>query len=117
MNMSVTIYHNPRCSKSRNTLALLEANNITPTVVEYLQTPPDAATLTSILEQLSIGPRELIRKGEDEYKSAKAQLDDMDDVALVEWMTKNPKVIERPVVVTDKGARIGRPPENVLEIL
>lgn len=94
--MSVTIYHNPRCSKSRKTLALLEEHNITPDVVEYLQTPPDAATLSSILKQLGIGPRELMRTGEDEYKAAKQQLADMDDAALVDWLTRNPKVIERP---------------------
>jgi arsenate reductase len=115
--MSVTIYHNPRCSKSRNTLALLEENNIAPTVVEYLQNPPNITTLTNILDQLGIGPRKLMRTGEDAYKAAKAKLDDMDDAGLIEWLTKNPQVIERPVVVTTKGACIGRPPENVLEII
>jgi arsenate reductase len=115
--MSVTIYHNPRCSKSRTTLALLEENGITPTIVEYLQNPPDIATLTNILGLLGIAPRELMRTGEDEYKAAQAQLEDMDDAGLIEWLTKNPQVIERPVVVTAKGACIGRPPENVLEII
>ena len=115
--MSTTIYHNPRCSKSRQTLALLEENNAGPVIIEYLQTPPDAATLTDILRQLDISPRELMRKGEDEFKAAKEELENMNDVNLIEWLSNNPKVIERPIVITEKGARIGRPPESVLEIL
>ena len=115
--MSHTIYHNPRCSKSRQTLALLEANNINPEIIEYLQTPPDADTLTEILKQLNMSARELIRTGEEEYKTVKDELADMSDADLITWMTQNPKVIQRPIVVTDKGARIGRPPEDVLEII
>ena len=115
--MSHTIYHNPRCSKSRQTLELLEANNIDPVIVEYLQTPPDAETLTDILKQLNISARELIRTGEEEYKTVQAELAELNDAALITWMTQHPKVIQRPIVVTEKGACIGRPPENVLEIL
>lgn len=114
--MTVTIYHNPRCSKSRQTLALLEENGIEPTVVEYLKTPPDAATLTSILKQLGMTAHELMRKGEDEYKAVKDTVSAMDNQAAIEWLVQTPKVIERPIVVTPKGARIGRPPESVLEI-
>jgi arsenate reductase len=115
--MNVTIYHNPRCSKSRQTLALLEEQGITPDIVEYLQNPPDAAQLSSIITKLGITPRELMRTGEDDYKTAREQLANMDDAALTNWLSAHPKVIQRPVVITDKGARIGRPPENVLEVL
>ena len=115
--MSVTIYHNPRCSKSRQTLSLLQERGIEPEIVEYLSSPPDAATLAAIVRQLDIKPRELIRTGEEEYKLAKDAVADMEDDTLVEWMVSNPKVIQRPIVVSDSGARIGRPPESVLEIL
>ncbi len=115
--MTVTIYHNPSCSKSRQTMALLAANGITPTVVEYLQNPPDAATLTDILNQLGLSPQELMRTGEEDYKTFRDKLSTMEDTALVQWLTEHPKVIQRPIVVTDKGARIGRPIENILEII
>lgn len=115
--MSVTIYHNPRCSKSRATLALLEERGLRPTVVEYLTDPPDAKTLGSILKQLGRNASELMRTGEDEYKQAKQHLTTLDETALLDWLCAHPRVLERPIVVTPKGARIGRPPENVLEIL
>ncbi len=115
--MNVTIYHNPRCSKSRQTLALLEEQGITPTIVEYLQHPPDVTQLSEITTKLGITTRELIRKGEEDYKAAAEQLVNMDDSALTNWLSTHPSVIQRPVVITDKGACIGRPPENVLEIL
>jgi arsenate reductase len=115
--MTVTIYHNPRCTKSRLTLALLEERGITPTVVEYLQDPPDAATLKTLLDQLGMSAAELMRTGEDEYKSARASVAAMNNSAQIKWLTQHPRVIERPIVITPKGARIGRPPENVLEIL
>ena len=115
--VSTVIYHNPRCSKSRQTLALLEANGIAPTIIEYLQAPPDAATLADILHKLGISARELMRHGEDEYKAANDKLAAMSDKELVAWLIEHPKVIQRPIVVNDKGARIGRPPEAVLEII
>ncbi len=115
--MSTTIYHNPRCSKSRQTLALLEENGVQPTVVEYLQTPPDAATLKSILENLGLSAHELMRTGEDEYKTVKDKVSDMNNDQATDWLVLNPKVIQRPIVVTEKGARVGRPPESVLEII
>lgn len=115
--MSTVIYHNPRCSKSRQTLALLQERGIEPEIVEYLTAPPDAATLTRVVAALGIGPRELIRTGEDEYKQAKDQVSTMDDAQIVKWMIANPKVIQRPIVITGKGARVGRPPESVLEII
>lgn len=113
--MSVTIYHNPKCSKSRQTLDLLRDKGVEPTVVEYLKTPPDEAALRDILRKLGIGPRELLRTKE----AKEAGLDDpsLTDDALIRGMIANPVVIERPIVVTDGKARIGRPPEQVLEIL
>jgi len=115
--MTVTIYHNPRCSKSRQTLALLQEHGIEPAIVEYLNTPPDAPTLKSIVTALGIQPGKLIRTGEDEYKASKDAVARLDDDALIDWMIANPKVIQRPIVVTSKGARIGRPPESVLELI
>ena len=115
--MNATIYHNPRCSKSRQTLALLEEHGIRPDIVEYLQNPPSAATLHSLLKQLNMTPHELMRTGEDDYKAEKDKVQAMDEAAATEWLVEHPKVIERPIVVTDKGARLGRPPENTLEIL
>ncbi|HJP04890.1 MAG: arsenate reductase (glutaredoxin) [Chromatiales bacterium] len=115
--MPVKIYHNPHCSKSRQTLALLNERGINPDIIEYLQTPPDADTLVNICAQLGIGVHELMRTGEDEYKAAQADLEGLDDAGLARWLAANPRVIQRPIVVTDKGARIGRPPEGVLEIL
>lgn len=115
--MSVTIYHNPRCSKSRATLALLRDRGIEPRIVEYLEAPPNAAELARILGMLDMGPRDLMRKKEAEYKAA--GLDDaaLGDAALIAGMVANPKIIERPIVVAGEKAALGRPPERVLEIL
>ncbi|MES9969390.1 MAG: arsenate reductase (glutaredoxin) [Candidatus Thiodiazotropha sp.] len=115
--MSIEIYHNPRCSKSRQTLQLLQDKGIDPDVVEYLKTPPDKATLEQILDMLGLEPRELMRKKEKEYKAL--QLDDpaLSRDQLIEAMIANPKLIERPIVIQNGKAAIGRPPEQVLEIL
>jgi len=115
--MTVRIYHNPRCSKSRETLALLEARGIAPEVVEYLATPPDAATLTVLLDKLGLEPRELMRRKEPEY--AELQLDDpaLSREALIAAMVAHPRLIERPIVVVGDKVALGRPPENVLAIL
>lgn len=114
--MSVAIYHNPRCSKSRATLALLRVNGVEPEIIEYLKTPPGEAELDRILTLLGMEPAELMRKGEAEYKAhirGKA-LSRAESIALmVAW----PKVIERPIVVHGDRAAIGRPPESVLKIL
>ena len=115
--MNVRIYHNPRCSKSRQTLQLLKERGDDIEVIEYLKTPPDADTLTDITGQLGIRLHELLRTGEDAYKQARSDIDAMDDETLAGWLSANPKVMQRPIVVSDKGARIGRPPEAVLEIL
>jgi arsenate reductase (glutaredoxin) len=113
----VTIYHNPLCSKSRQTLALLTARGITPRIVHYLDTPPDAATLTRLLKLLSMHPRELMRTHEAHY--AELQLDDVSrtDDELIAAMVSHPMLIERPIVEANGRAAIGRPPENVLQIM
>lgn len=115
--MSIVIYHNPRCSKSRQTLTLLKERGQNPQVIEYLESPPDARTLANILQQLGMSASELMRKGEDEFKLAATRLAAMSEAEQIAWLVKYPRVIERPVVVSAKGARIGRPPERVLEIL
>jgi arsenate reductase len=111
----VTIYHNPRCSKSRETLALIEGKGVKPAIVEYLKTPPTAAELTRILALLGKGPRDILRKKE----AAEAGLnpEGMSDAALIDAMVANPAVIERPIVVAGTKAALGRPPESVLNIL
>jgi arsenate reductase len=115
--MSVTILHNPRCTKSRQTLALLEEKGIHPTVVEYLKTPPSAAELDDILKKLGKEPREAMRRQEGPYKAL--GLDDaaLSRARLIEAMVENPILIERPIVLANGKARIGRPPEAVLDIL
>ena len=115
--MSVTIYHNPRCSKSRATLALLEEQGKQPEVIQYLKTPPTAAELEKILTMLGLEPRELMRKKETEYKAAGLDNDSLTRKQLIEAMVKHPKLIERPIVIKDGKAALGRPPEKVLDIL
>lgn len=115
--MQVKIYHNPRCSKSRQTLQLLQAHGVEPEVVEYLKTPPDKETLKNILSQLQLSPRDLMRHKENEYTENHLDDPSLSDDELIEAMLKHPKLIERPIVVTDKGTAIGRPPENVLEVV
>ena len=112
-----TIYHNPRCSKSRQTLQLLQENQVEPEVVLYLETPPDKTTLKSLLEKLGIEPRALLRKGEDDYKALNLKDTGLSDDALIDAMVSHPKLIERPIVVKGDKAVLGRPPENVLELL
>jgi len=114
--MGIQIYHNPRCSKSRQTLALLEEKGVKAKVVEYLNTPPTAVELTSILQKLGLSPMQLMRKGEDEFK-AHVKDKDLDDAALIAIMVAHPKLIERPIVINGDKAAIGRPPEAVLSIL
>ncbi|MEQ3412668.1 arsenate reductase (glutaredoxin) [Klebsiella aerogenes] len=118
MSDAVKIYHNPRCSKSRDTLSLLKANGIDPEVVLYLETPPDAATLRQLLKMLNMSSaRELMRQKEDLYKSLNLADPQFSEEALIQAMVENPKLIERPIVVSHGQARIGRPPEQVLEIV
>ena len=110
--MRTTIYHNPRCSKSRQTLALLEERGISPRVVDYLKTPPSAAELKTILKKLGLRPRDLMRKGEPLYAELGLKDRDLDDDALIALMVANPILIERPIVVSGGKAAIGRPPES-----
>ncbi|MCC3862341.1 arsenate reductase (glutaredoxin) [Pseudemcibacter aquimaris] len=115
--MTVTIYHNPRCSKSRQTMALLEEKGISPVVREYLKDVPTAEELNDILNMLGLEPRDFMRKKEAEYKEAGLDDDSLSRDQLIAGMVANPKLIERPIVIKEGEARIGRPPESVLEIL
>lgn len=119
--MQVTIYHNPRCSKSRQTLQLLRDRGVEPRIVEYLKTPPSAAEIDKLLRLLDCEPRQAIRRGEAAYAAAGLADAALDRAALVDAMAAAPILLERPVVVVEKAgarrARIGRPPEAVLEIL
>lgn len=114
----VRIYHNPRCSKSRETLALLQQQGIEPQVVLYLDTPPDIDTLKTLLQQLGMhSARELMRRGEEIYKTLGLADGNLSEDQLLQAMADHPKLIERPIVIQGNRARIGRPPEAVLEIL
>ena len=111
------IYHNPRCSKSRQTLALIEENNVTPDVVEYLKTPLSANQLKSIVTKLDVSVRDIIRNKEPEYKENGLDDKSLTDDSIYDVLAKTPKLVERPIVVNGEQAIIGRPPENVLELL
>jgi arsenate reductase len=115
--MSVTIYHNPRCSKSRQTLELLRGKDVEPDIVEYLKTPPDAETLGQLLDMLGLEPRDLMRKKEKEYKENDLANPDLTREELIAAMVAHPKLIERPIVIKGTKAALGRPPESVLDIL
>ena len=115
--MSVTIYHNPQCSKCRITLQMLKDKNTEPTVVEYLKTPPDANTLDELLTKLVMEPRDLMRKHESEYKDNNLDNEALSRDELIQAMVDFPRLIERPIVVANGKVAIGRPVENVLEIL
>lgn len=118
MSRQVTIYHNPRCSKSRDTLNLLKENGVEPQVVLYLDTPPDADTLKQLQKQLGFSSaRHLMRQKEEIYSELKLGDPALTEDQLIAAIAKNPKLLERPIVVTDNNARIGRPPEAVLEII
>lgn len=112
-----TYYHNPRCSKSREALSLLEGRGLSPTVVDYLKTPPNAAELTRILGLLGLAPRELMRRDEEEYRELGLDDPALGDEALVAAMAQHPRLIQRPILVGKNRAAIGRPPERVLELL
>jgi len=112
--MKPRIYHNPKCSKSRATMALLASENIDLDVIEYLKTPPDAETITALLAKLGMPAGDLIRTGEDEFKAAGIDLESATEADLIGLMVKHPRLIERPIVEVDDSARIGRPPEQVL---
>ena len=115
--MTTRIYHNPRCSKSRATLELLRENGMQPQVVEYLETPPSTGELREIISALGIEPKALLRTGEAAFTSAGLDADNVSDEAIIAAMVATPILIERPIVVANGKAVIGRPPENVLKII
>jgi arsenate reductase len=115
--MTIEIFHNPRCSKSRATLALLQERGLEPEIRLYLENPPDAAELSAILDKLDRSPRELMRKGEADYREQGLKEESLSDEQLIAAMVATPKLIERPIVLANGKAAVGRPPESVLEIL
>lgn len=112
-----TIYHNPRCSKSRQALALLEENGVAPKVIEYLKEPLTEQEIADILSKLGLQAKEIIRTGEQEYKTLSLKDKDLTDKALIALIAKHPKLLQRPIVVMNDRAVVGRPPENVLTLL
>lgn len=113
----ITLYHNPRCSKSRDALTLLREQGHEPEVILYLETPPNAKTLKALLAKLGLSARDLLRKGEDAYKELNLADEKLTEVALIKAMVENPKLIERPIAINGDKAVIGRPPENVLQVI
>ena len=110
------IYHNPRCSKSRQTLDILDQYDLETEIVLYLDNPPSAEEIVSILNKLELSPRDILRKGEDAYKELNLKNDKLTNKDLINFMVENPKLIERPIVIRGDKAVIGRPPENVLSL-
>ncbi|MCW9013322.1 MAG: arsenate reductase (glutaredoxin) [Gammaproteobacteria bacterium] len=117
MTDKIKIYHNPRCSKSRQTMELLNSKGVEPNVVEYLKTPPSKQELTEILAMLGLEPRQLMRTKEAEYKENGLDDESLSRDQLIEAMLEHPKLIERPIVISNGKAAIGRPPETVLDII
>jgi arsenate reductase len=117
--MSITIYHNPRCSKSRKTLELIQAAGVSPTIVKYLDDPPGADRIGELAATIGIPVADLLRRGEDAFRNATDLPDLEDDTSLAAWLSRNPKVLQRPIVIDDDAgiAVVGRPPENVGAVL
>jgi arsenate reductase len=115
--MTIEIWHNPRCSKSRETLALLEQKNINADIYLYLESKPDADAIKAVLSKLGITARELLRNSEEAYKAQNLKDKTLSDAQLIQAMVQEPKLIQRPIVINGEQARLGRPPEDVLEIL
>ncbi|QKV63070.1 arsenate reductase (glutaredoxin) [Pseudomonas sp. 43A] len=113
----LTLYHNPRCSKSRGALELLEARGLTPNVVRYLESPLNAAQIKALLGKLGISARQLLRSGEDEYKMLQLADESLSEAQLIDAIAQHPKLMERPILEVGDKAVIGRPPENILELL
>ena len=113
----ITIYHNPRCSKSRQALELLDSRGVETDIIEYLKTPPDAGQLTEILDLLSMEPRDLMRTSEPEYKDNKLDDPELSREQLIQAMVDYPRLIQRPIVLGKGKAALGRPPEKILEVL
>lgn len=117
MSSEITFYHNPRCSKSRQALALLEERHVEPKVVRYLDTPPTVDELRTLLGQLGLSPRDILRAREEPYKTLGLGNNDIDDETLLQAMHDHPILIERPIIQGNGKAALGRPPENVLNVL
>ena len=117
MNEALVIYHNPRCSKSRETLQILQDNNLAPAVVEYLKQPPSRQELAAIIDKLGVPARELVRTTEAAYKEAQLDADSLSDDEIIDAICKHPSLLQRPIVVAGNRAVIGRPPVKVLEII
>jgi arsenate reductase len=116
--MAIDFYHNPRCVTSRKALGMLRDKGVEPNIIEYLKTPPDKVRLKRLLELMEMNPRELIRKREkDTIKATGVDDEALDDEAVIEAMVANPILIERPIIVNGNKARLGRPPEKVLEVV
>lgn len=113
----IKIYHNPKCSKSRQTLDLLKAQNEDPEIIEYLKNPPSLDELENILKMLKMRAEDLLRKGENEYKELEKKYGKPDEKTATRWMIEFPKLMERPIVVNGNKAKLGRPPESVKDIL
>jgi arsenate reductase len=112
-----TIFHNPRCSKSRQTLQILKDNECDTEIILYLETALDQSVLDDVIKKISLSPRELLRKGEQEFKDNDLKNKNFSDQEIIAFMVKHPKLIERPIVIKDDKAILGRPPENVLELI
>lgn len=117
MAHGITLYHNPRCSKSRQTLALLQEHGARTKIVLYLETPPSETALADLVKKLGITPRDLLRKGEDAYKQLGLADPQLSDAEILKAMATHPKLIERPIAIKGNRAVLGRPPENVVELL
>ncbi len=117
MTNKIKIFHNPRCSKSRQTLELLQSKGVDPEITEYLKTPPSKQELTAILDMLGLEPRQLMRTKEAEYKENGLDDESLSREQLIDAMIRFPKLIERPIVINNNKAALGRPPENILEII
>ena len=116
-NDKVVIYHNPKCSKSRETLQILQDNNIKPEIIDYLEDPPTTQKLKEIIAMLAVSARDLVRSGESEYKDAGLDDDRLSDNDIIEAICQNPVLLQRPIVISNNRAIIGRPPGRVLEII
>ncbi|NND65395.1 MAG: arsenate reductase (glutaredoxin) [Gammaproteobacteria bacterium] len=117
MSQKITIYHNPRCSKSRATLALLNERDLTPTVIEYLDQPPSTEQLFDMVKRLGVSAREIVRTGDKNFKNSELDNPSLSERELITALSSNINFLQRPIVIVDDRACIGRPPENVLGIL
>ena len=117
MNKEITIYHNPKCSKSREALEIIKSKNIEPTIILYLVNKLSKAEVKDVLSKLRLSIRDILRTGEDEYKKNNLKNENLSDNKLIEFLIKFPKLLQRPIVVKNSKAVIGRPPENILNLL